>query len=66
MNLSKIIKQAMLDNDISGVMELEKLSLVSYSDITKMMKGDGTVKLIKVAKLMEFLGVDIKFIKKGE
>ena len=61
MQLDKIIKQAMLDNDISGVMELEKMSLVSYSDITKMMKGDGSVRLVKVKKLMDYLNIQIKF-----
>ena len=62
MNLSKILKQGMLDNDISGIMELEKMSFVSYSDLSKMMKGDGTVKLVKVNQVMNYLNIDIKFI----
>jgi len=66
MKLEKIIRQAMLDSDISGVMELEKMSMVSYSDITKMIKGDGSVKLMKVKKLMDYLNIEIKFTIKGE
>lgn len=61
MRLDKTIKQAMLNKEISGVMELEKLSSVSYSDISKMMKGDGSVRLVKVKQLMDFLGVNIEF-----
>jgi len=66
MKLERVIRQAMLDNDISGVMELEKMSLVSYSDITKIIKGDGSVRLTKVVKLMDYLKIDIKFISRSE
>lgn len=60
MDLKKTIKQGMLDNDINGKMELVECSGVSYTDITKIMNGNGSVKLIKVVELLEFLGYKLK------
>ncbi len=60
MDLNKTIKQGMLDNDINGKMELVDRSGISYTDITKIMNGNGSVKLIKVVELLEFLGYKLK------
>lgn len=60
MKMNTIIKQAMLDNDINGKMELVERSSVSYSDITKLMNGDGSVKLSKAVDLLGFLGYELK------
>ena len=60
MDLNKTIKQGMLNNDINGKMELVERSGVSYTDITKIMNGNGSVKLIKVVELLEFLGYKLK------
>ena len=60
MELNKIIKKAMVDNDIDGKMQLVEQSGISYSDITKIMNGNGSVKLIKVVELLSFLGYKLK------
>ena len=60
MDLNKVVRQAILDKGIKGKMELVELSNISYSDITKIMNNDGSVKLTKVAGLLEFLGYQLK------
>ena len=64
MELSKIVKKAMVDKDINGVMELVELSGVSYSDVTKILKGNGSVRLVKVVELLDYLGLEIKVVIK--
>ena len=64
MELSKIVKKAMVDKDINGVMELVELSGVSYSDVTKILKGNGSVRLVKVKELLDYLDLKIKVVIK--
>lgn len=60
MDLNKVVRQAMLDRDIKGKMELVDLSDISYADVTKIMSNDGSVKLSKVVDLLSFLGYKLK------
>jgi len=60
MELNKIIKKAMVDNDIEGKMQLVERSGISYTDVTKIMNGNGSVKLVKVVELLSFLGYQLK------
>ena len=60
MELNKLIRQAMLDNNIDGKMALVEASNISYTDVTKVMNGDGSVKLVKVIELLSFLGYKLK------
>ena len=60
MELNKIVKQAMLDNGIDGKMKLVERSGISYTDVTKIMNGNGSVKLVKVVELLNFLGYQLK------
>ena len=60
MELNKLIRQAMLDNNIDGKMALVEASGISYTDVTKVMNGDGSVKLVKVIELLSFLGYKLK------
>ena len=66
MNLEKVIRQAMLDNNIKGVMQLCERTGVSYTDVFKMLKNNGSVKLVKVIEVLDYLNVKIKFVSKGE
>ena len=50
----------MLDRGIDGKMELIKQANMSYTDVTKIMNNDGSVKLTKVVELLEFLGYKLK------
>ena len=60
MDLNKIVRQAMLDSGIDGKMELIKQANMSYTDVTKIMNNDGSVKLTKVVELLDFLGYKLK------
>ena len=60
MELNKIIKKSMVDNDIEGKMQLVERSGISYTVVTKIMNGDGSVKLTKVVELLSFLGYQLK------
>ena len=60
MDLNKTVRQAMLDRGIDGKMELIKQANMSYTDVTKIMNNDGSVKLTKVVELLEFLGYKLK------
>ena len=60
MDLNKIVKQGMLDSNIDGKMALVEASGISYSDVTKIMNGNGSVKLVKVVELLSFLGLQLK------
>jgi len=64
MELNKIVKKAMVDKDINGVMELVDRSGVSYSDVTKILKGNGSVRLVKVVELLDYLDLKIKVVIK--
>ena len=65
MNLAKTIKQGMLDNDINGVMQLCRLSGISYHDVFKMLNDDSSVKLARVVKVLDCLNIKIKFVING-
>ena len=65
MNLAKTIKQGMLDNDINGVMQLCRLSGISYHDVFKMLNDDSSVKLARVVKVLDCLDIKIKFVING-
>ena len=60
MDLNKTVRQAMLDRGIDGKMELIKQANMSYTDVTKIMNNDGSVKLTKVVELLDFLGYKLK------
>ena len=60
MDLNKIVRQAMLDQGFKGKMELVEMSGVSYTDVTKIMNNDGSVKLAKAVELLDFLGYQLK------
>ena len=66
MKLEKVIRQAMLDNNIKGIMQLCERTGVSYTDVFKMLKNNGSVKLVKVIEVLDYLNVKIKFVNKGE
>ena len=62
MEMNKLVRKAMLDKNIDGKMELVDISGVSYSDVTKIMNGDGSVKLSKAKDLLAFLGYELKAV----
>jgi len=59
MDIGKVIKKAMVDKGIDGKMKLVELSGLSYSDITKIMLNDGSVKHSKVVEILEFFDYEL-------
>ena len=66
MSWNKHIQKAMVDNDIKGALQLSELTGVSYERTLRLIKGSESVKLIDVVKTAEALGLEFKFVKKGE
>ncbi len=64
MKLETLIKKAMIDKGIGGKMELIEKSGISYSDTTKVMNGDGSVRLGAAVELLGFLGYELKAVLK--
>jgi hypothetical protein len=64
--LKKIIRQAALNNDINGVMELTKSCDLSYERVSRVWGGSTTAKLSDVAHVADKLGLKLKFVSKGE
>ena len=59
MNVSKTLKTAMLNRDIDGAKQLQEYAnepSLSYHKITRMLRGDKTVKLSDFEMLIEKLG----------
>jgi len=66
MNLGKILKKAMVDNDINGAKQLSELAEISYNKTIRALNGDGSSRLVDVIKLADTMNLEIKFTLKGE
>jgi DNA-binding phage protein len=66
MQLDKILKKAMIDNNIKGAKQLSEMSEISYNKTIRALNGDGSSRLVDVLKLAETMNLEIKFISKGE
>lgn len=66
MSINTEIKKRMVDLDINGAMQLSELSGVGYHKTLRIIKGDGTVRLKDVVTTAESLGLEFKFVIKGE
>jgi len=61
MELSKIIKKAMIDNNIKGAKELSDKTGLSYNKIVRIVNGDSSVRLIDVVEVAKYLNLKLKF-----
>ncbi len=66
MSINKQLQKRMLDLDIKGAKQLSELTGVGYHKTLRIIKGDGTVRLKDVVTIAESLGLEFKFIIKGE
>ena len=64
MNIQRTIKLAMIDKDINGVMELVEFTGVSYSLISKLLRGDNTVSLSAAVEVLGLLGYELRAVVK--
>lgn len=66
MDIGKVVKKAMIDNDIKGAIELVNATGLSKEKCYRLMKGDKTLRLKDVVAALSALDVKIKFISLGE
>ena len=66
MSINKQLQKRMLDLDVKGAKQLSELSGVSYAKTLRIIKGDGTVRIKDVVTIAESIGLEFKFIIKGE
>lgn len=64
--LEQIIRQAALDNDVTGVMDLVSKCDISYERVSRVWSGSVNAKLCDVAHVADVLGMKIKFVSSGE
>lgn len=64
--LKKIIRDAAQAKDIGGVMELTTLCDLSYERVRKVWGGDVSTKMVDVVHVADVLGLEIKFVSRGE
>lgn len=64
--LKKIIQTGALNKDINGVMALTEKCDLSYERVSRVWSGSTNAKLADVAHVADVLGLEIKFVSKGE
>ena len=60
MNISKIIKKAMIDNDIDGAPSLEKLTGLSLHKCYRLLHNDKSVRLQDALVALNALGYTLR------
>ena len=60
MKTKEIIKIAMAQKDIHGVMELSKLTGLSYDICNRALKNDNSIKLKYLVEILDYLGYRLK------
>ena len=60
MELNKVVKKAMIDLDISGAIALASETGLSKEKCFRLLKGDGTLRLVDVTHALSVLGYNLK------
>ena len=66
MSLTKIVKTAMIDSNIETMKELADRADITYYKVSGFLNGDESIKLVDLKSMLDALGLDIKFVSKGE
>jgi len=64
MNLSTILKKAMIDHDIKGAKQLSELSGISYEKTLRILAGDTSVRLKDAVITADTLGYELRAVMK--
>lgn len=59
------VKSAMVDREVNGVMGLTEMSPLSYERTGKVFRGDFSAKFGDYVDVMNELGYDVEFVKRG-
>jgi transcriptional regulator with XRE-family HTH domain len=65
MDLTKIVKTAMINNNIDTMKELADKADITYYKVSGFLNGDESIKLVDLKSMLNALDVEIKFISKG-
>ena len=60
MELNKVVKKAMIDLDLNGAMALAEKTGLSKEKCFRLLKGDGTLRLVDVIHALDVLGYQLK------
>ena len=60
MELNKVVKKAMIDLDINGAVALANETGLSKEKCFRLLKGDGTLRLVDVIHALSVLGLKLK------
>ena len=61
MDFGKVLKTAMVANDINSAKQLSELSGISYNKVNRALNSDNSSRLVDVVKLANTLNLKIKF-----
>ena len=65
MNLTKIVKTAMINSELETMKQLADKAEISYYKVSGFLNGDESIKLVDLKSMLDALSLDIKFIDRG-
>lgn len=65
MNLTKIVKTAMINSELETMKQLADKAEISYYKVSGFLNGDESIKLVDLKSMLDALDLDIKFINRG-
>tara|TARA_R110001632_G_scaffold78021_1_gene175396 strand:- start:459 stop:662 length:204 start_codon:yes stop_codon:yes gene_type:complete len=65
MNLTKIVKTAMINSEVETMKQLADKAEISYYKVSGFLNGDESIKLVDLKSMLDALSLDIKFIDRG-
>ena len=66
MNTKKLVRQAMLNADVQGIMHLVEVSDVSFGICHKLLNNNKTCSINSLDKVLKSLGYQLALIRTGE
>ena len=65
MNLTKIVKTAMINSEVETMKQLADKAEISYYKVSGFLNGEESIKLVDLKAMLDALSLDIKFIERG-
>lgn len=66
MSLTKIVKTAMINNNVETMKELADKADITYYKVSGFLNGDESIKLVDLKSILDALSLNIKFVDKGD
>ena len=66
MEYGKALKKAMIDAEIKDALALSKITGVSYNKVTRLLKSDGTCRLMDLFTVADYLDIKLTFKRNTE